>query len=378
MPSPFQQWPLQKDCLAFYGEPTSRGWEASNLVVIKCPWVLRYEGKPAKGIRIHRKCAASLARVLDAIWDVVGRSQAEIDRIGMSTYGGSFEIRLMRGGKAMSMHSYGCALDFDPDRNGLGDKTPAMDQRVIAAFESEGWEWGGHWSRPDGMHFQAARTREEPARLAPSLSADAVSEIKRTVLGLDPTPAQQRPVLAHTRLAPFEVEAVQRRLIALNIWPGKVDGIWGTKTTGAISTFQAWQSLPITGDYDDATRGRLAAGGLQPMPVAPARAETTVQDLRKQGSQTVAAADRGRIVAWSVGLFGGGGALDKLGALDGMKGALDKVSAVRPLVDGIADLGGWLFSAWPIALIAAAVALWLLYGQVIRRRLADEVSGRIA
>ncbi|WP_127088342.1 M15 family metallopeptidase [Aquabacter cavernae] len=367
--SPFAQWPLQKDCLAFYGSPTSRGWEASNLVVIKCPWVLRYEGKPVKGIRIHHKCAFSLKRVLDAIWDAVGRSQAEIDRIGMSTYGGSFEIRDMRGGKSTSMHSYGCALDFDPDRNGLGDKTPAMDKRVIAAFEVEGWEWGGHWSRPDGMHFQAARTRAEPKRLA---LAGAPLRGKQGTIVVDELAPN------HTKLAPYEVEAVQRRLIALNIWPGKVDGIWGNKTTGAVSTFQSWQGLPVSGDYDDATRDRLADASLKPMPVAPARADTTVQDLRKQGSQTVAAADKGRIVAWGVGLFGGGGALDKLGALDGMKGALDKVASVRPLVDGIADLGGWLISAWPIALIAAAVALWLLYGQVIRRRLADEVSGRIA
>ncbi|MEW6125380.1 MAG: M15 family metallopeptidase [Pseudomonadota bacterium] len=371
MPSPFAKWPLQKDCHAFYGEPTSSGWEGRSLVLIKCPWVLRYEGKPVRGIRIHRKCAESLARVLDAIWEAVGRSQAEIDRIGMSVYAGSFEPRAMRGSKATSMHSYGCALDFDPDRNGLGDKTPAMDRRVIAAFEAEGWEWGGHWSRPDGMHFQAARTREEPKRLPAPEQEPKIRGRQGVVIVDEPAPA-------HTGLAPYEIEAVQRRLIALNIWPGKVDGIWGNKTTGAVSTFQAWQGLPVTGDYDDATRGRLAAGGLQPMPVAPARAETTVQDLRKQGSQTVAAADRGRIVAWGVGLFGGGGALDKLGALDGVKGALDKASALRPLVDGVADLGAWLFSAWPIALVAAAVVLWLLYGQVIRRRLADEVSGRIA
>jgi hypothetical protein len=56
------------------------------------------------------------------------------------------------------MHSYGAAVDFDPDRNGLGDPTPAMDPRVVAAFKAEGWTWGGDWSprNRDGMHFQAA------------------------------------------------------------------------------------------------------------------------------------------------------------------------------------------------------------------------------
>lgn len=169
-------WPLQSAVVEFYGDPAISGgkaspkWEAASLILITCPWVLRYEGQPVRGIRIHRRCADSLARVLDDIWNTCGRSQAEIDRIGMSVYGGSFNPRPGRGLKTWSMHAYGCAVDFDPARNGLGDATPAMDRRVIEAFEREGWEWGGHWSRPDGMHFQAARTREHPPRLAPAVA----------------------------------------------------------------------------------------------------------------------------------------------------------------------------------------------------------------
>jgi hypothetical protein len=170
-------WPVQSKCTAFYGNPRggnggpSRVWEAAHLTVVPCPWVLRYDGKPVKGIRVHKKAAESLARVLEAIWVRVGRSQAEIDRIGMSIYGGAYNFRLMRGGSSLSMHSWGCAIDFDPERNGLGDKTPAMDRRVIEEFEREGWEWGGHWSRPDGMHFQAAWSRANPPRLRPAAPA---------------------------------------------------------------------------------------------------------------------------------------------------------------------------------------------------------------
>ena len=107
--------------------PTAKAsakWERDNLVLVKCPRQLRFAGKPAAGIRIHRKCADSLSRVLTAIWERLGRSQAEIDRVGMSVYGGSYVFRAMRGGKSLSIHSYGCALDFDPARNGLGSKTP--------------------------------------------------------------------------------------------------------------------------------------------------------------------------------------------------------------------------------------------------------------
>jgi hypothetical protein len=31
-----------------------------------------------------------------------------------------------------------------------------MPDAVVKLFAAEGWVWGGPWSKPDGMHFQAA------------------------------------------------------------------------------------------------------------------------------------------------------------------------------------------------------------------------------
>lgn len=163
-----QAWPLQKNCVAFYGNPrvNNAQWQKDNLVTITPPWKLYFEGNLVTAIRIHKKCAASLKRILDAIWKRVGKSQAEIDRIGMSKYSGSYNLRNIGGSNVLSMHGYGCAVDFDSANNSLGDSTPAMDRRVVEEFEREGWEWGGHWKgRPDGMHFQAAWTRVNPPRL---------------------------------------------------------------------------------------------------------------------------------------------------------------------------------------------------------------------
>lgn len=160
-------WPLQRNCPAFYGDPrvNNAAWQSANLVVVPTPWKLFFDGKPVSGIRIHRKAAPSLQKVLAAIWKRVGQSQAEIDRIGLSKFSGSYNLRSMTGSKALSMHAYGCAIDFDAANNGYGDTTPAMDRRVVEEFEREGWEWGGHWKTPDGMHFQAAWTRLSPPRL---------------------------------------------------------------------------------------------------------------------------------------------------------------------------------------------------------------------
>lgn len=160
-------WPIQRNCNDFYGDPriNNAEWQKRCLICVIPPWKIYFDGKPVSWIKVHRKCAESFERVLQAIWKRVGESQEEIDRIGLSKFSGSYNLRNIRGSNALSMHAYGCAVDFDSANNSLGDTTPAMDRRVVEEFEREGWEWGGHWSRPDGMHFQAAWTRVNPPRL---------------------------------------------------------------------------------------------------------------------------------------------------------------------------------------------------------------------
>ncbi len=158
------KWPKQSECDTFYGNPRGRNgkasakWESENLTRIAPPFTMKYDGKPIKTILIHKKCADSLLRVLNNIWESAGKSQATVDKWGASIYGGAYNYRLMRGGSRLSMHSWGCAIDLDPARNGLNDPTPnfANIPEVLKAFEKEGWTWGGEWSRPDGMHWQAA------------------------------------------------------------------------------------------------------------------------------------------------------------------------------------------------------------------------------
>lgn len=161
-------WPKQSECDQFYGNPRGRNglasstWEAANLVTIPIPWAAVASWEPAtkiKRIRCHRKVSASLERVLAAIWLASGCSQAKIAEWGMDQYGGGYQFRAMRGGNRLSTHAYGIAQDWDPARNGMGDKTPnfANCPEVIAAFKAEGWECGIDWASPDAMHFQAAR-----------------------------------------------------------------------------------------------------------------------------------------------------------------------------------------------------------------------------
>jgi D-alanyl-D-alanine carboxypeptidase len=169
------QSPLQSQCDTFYGNPrgaggavASRKWERANLVMIEPPFKMHMVG-PVKRFPIHAKCAEATRAWLDQVWKNAGRDQRVIDAWGMSVFSGSYVFRTMRGLQHLSMHAYGCAMDFDAPRNGLHDVTPHfadISAQVVAPFLKLTGVWGGDWNgngssaderRCDGMHFQFAR-----------------------------------------------------------------------------------------------------------------------------------------------------------------------------------------------------------------------------
>lgn len=159
-------WPRQSELESFYGNPRgadggpSHRWESLYLVRVNAPWqlVTAWSGEPVSSIRIHRLCADSLTRILREIWRAAGERPEVIQKWGMHLFAGAYQFRQTRGASRLSTHAYGCAVDFDSERNGLGDSSPhfAGIPQVLNAFAREGWVWGGRWSRPDGMHWQAA------------------------------------------------------------------------------------------------------------------------------------------------------------------------------------------------------------------------------
>lgn len=164
-------WPLQSECPKFYGDPDANddfrcdeAWQRENLTKIAVPWKIYTSWPPVKqmsGLWMHKKVAASHATILQIIWDFYHRDQIGLEAGRMHLSGGAFNFRLMRGGALLSMHSYGIAVDWDPERNPLGkawDPIRGVPRIVIDAYKSEGWTWGGDWhKRPDPQHFQAAR-----------------------------------------------------------------------------------------------------------------------------------------------------------------------------------------------------------------------------
>ena len=65
-------WPVQAAMRAFYGPV------GANLVPLVPPFVMTYDGKPIHSFVVNMRCRDSLLRVLTAIWETAGKSQAVV------------------------------------------------------------------------------------------------------------------------------------------------------------------------------------------------------------------------------------------------------------------------------------------------------------
>lgn len=152
------RFPRQKDVRAFYGKP------GAHQTMLDLPFPMRLAWDTDMIIRrfsIHEKAHDSAARAFARIAEHYG--EAKLRAPGLDLFGGCLNVRRMRGGNAMSMHSWGIAIDFDPAHNTLrwGRDRARMARPAYARFldiwEEEGWISLGRERNFDWMHVQAAR-----------------------------------------------------------------------------------------------------------------------------------------------------------------------------------------------------------------------------
>jgi len=152
-------WPTEAECPKFYGP---KGENQTNIIL---PYSMRLAWDMSKAvtkITCHEKVADSLLRIFKNILGEYG--YVRISDLGIDRFGGCLNVRLKRGStSAWSIHSWGCAIDLDPDRNKLREtsKTARFARpeylpmwRII---EAEGWVSLGRARNFDYMHAQAAR-----------------------------------------------------------------------------------------------------------------------------------------------------------------------------------------------------------------------------
>lgn len=141
-----------------YGKPNENG---TYLTTIKTPYPMRLawdkETKINK-IRCHKLVAENLTNIFTEILEVYGYEK--IVSLGIDLYGGCFNFRKMRGGNDYSRHSWGVAIDLDPERNQLKEtaKTARFARPeykpMIDIFYKYGFVSLGREKNYDFMHFE--------------------------------------------------------------------------------------------------------------------------------------------------------------------------------------------------------------------------------
>jgi peptidoglycan hydrolase-like protein with peptidoglycan-binding domain len=85
-----------------------------------------------------------------------------------------------------------------------------------------------------------------------------------------------RPVAATTpEVSPALIKQIQTTLRQQHLYNGRIDGVWGPQTQGAIHSYQQSHNLTDTGEIDTPTLASLktaAVGSQPPVPVAMAPA----------------------------------------------------------------------------------------------------------
>ena len=146
------------DIINKYGKPNQNG---TYLVSIKLPYPMRLawdlDTKVTK-MRCHKLVAGKFIKVFSELLSVYGLEK--IQELGIDIYGGCFNFRKMRGGSDYSRHSWGVAIDLDPERNQLKEtKKTARFARpeynpMIDIFYKHGFIGLGVEKDYDWMHFE--------------------------------------------------------------------------------------------------------------------------------------------------------------------------------------------------------------------------------
>lgn len=152
-------WPTEAQCPKFYGRM------GENQTSIVLPYQMRLawsKGTKLARITCHEKVAESMGRIFSKLLSEYGLDR--IQELGIDLFGGCLNVRLKRGSRtSWSIHSWGCAVDLDPDRNRLRETSatarfarPEYDPmwRII---EGEGAVSLGRARNYDFMHWQFAR-----------------------------------------------------------------------------------------------------------------------------------------------------------------------------------------------------------------------------
>lgn len=139
---------------ANYTELRHRYGDPSNAAAFETAYIVSREHQLHDGSTVHVRSHIAIADRLDRVFASL-RESGHINQI--KTYDGCFNIRKVRDGAALSLHSWGLAVDVNAAEFPLGSHGQEPHE-LAAAMQAEHLLCGEHFRcRPDAMHFEFCR-----------------------------------------------------------------------------------------------------------------------------------------------------------------------------------------------------------------------------
>jgi len=141
-----------------YGVPSKN---PNYLTTLNLPYPMRLSWDTkvkVNKIQCHKLIHNQLSSVFTDILAHYGYEK--IVELGIDLFGGCFNFRPMRGGTAPSRHSWGIAIDLDPERNKLKETSKTARfarpeyKPMIDIFYKHGFISLGREKNYDWMHFE--------------------------------------------------------------------------------------------------------------------------------------------------------------------------------------------------------------------------------
>jgi hypothetical protein len=134
-----------QQALKKYGDPTKVEFQHRHMIMWDVPSNLEI-GMIPKRIFCNKDMIDPLSKAFKNLIDTGAVKE-------LKTWDGCFNIRNKRGLSSLSLHSWGIAIDVNAFENSL-NQVPKLSLQFVKCFTDAGFDWGGIWTRKDGMHFQ--------------------------------------------------------------------------------------------------------------------------------------------------------------------------------------------------------------------------------
>lgn len=139
------------------GLPTAR-WESRALTTINTPFAMRLawdRETVIRKVRVHRSAAQALA---NAFHDCSLMGANWLSLWGIDIFGCCYRFGMKEDGSGLSPHSYGIAIDLNPERHPLGQKWDGRRNMIckeaVEIFAKHSFLWGGDFEVPECGHFE--------------------------------------------------------------------------------------------------------------------------------------------------------------------------------------------------------------------------------